>query len=572
MRDVAQCVADCFESTLAYSTPAYISLDVPRSVTLLYRSGRAKPMGRLALDVTDANTAVTSFRLQLADPNGSYVTFANNSTSLFFAKNTAGSTRIAAEFDANAIPTSAKQYTAYVTSYSGSTQGVTGSVAVRIIVINDQNSPLGAGVDMPGFQRIFTNQPGGVLVTDGSGSASFFTGSCSPGTTCAFTAPAGDFSKLSTTSLGYRRIYPDSTVVQFNSSGQETSVGDRFGTTTTISYAWSAENNSYMPAKITDPTGDSITFSYRTAAEVSYKAGSLGAISWQGAHYSAFGVLPVGNLEHLVDADHLCCDVAIYDSQHRLIQFNKRAGPATGYAYRYGATLDYSEASAITLANGTMASPRVTLRNAADALLASAAAGNGTSTTPLAVPSDLRAVVVTPRGDTTFYRLNRFGSADTAKAPLTNAAVAQFDTMTGQLLRSVSPTGDVTRYTWSANKLTQVFDSTAGKTVNYGYETSSSLPNHISGSVAEQWFTYDHTKTGWPLLTSKVGVSTATPTTYLFDAYGRPTSVSDPSGHTTSYGYQTAGLRNRTSVTTPNGQSQTFGYDTWGRVVSTTDP
>jgi hypothetical protein len=52
-RDVSMCVADCFESTFSFSTPAYISLDVPRSVTLLYRSGRAYPHGTLTLDVSD---------------------------------------------------------------------------------------------------------------------------------------------------------------------------------------------------------------------------------------------------------------------------------------------------------------------------------------------------------------------------------------------------------------------------------------------------------------------------------------------------------------------------------------
>jgi hypothetical protein len=132
MRDVSQCVADCFESTLAYTTPAYVSLDVPRSVTLLYRSGRARPMGRVTLDVRDTSSAVTSFRLMLTDPNGALQTFSNGSTSLYFARNTTTGqpTRLVAEFDANNIPTSAKLYTAYVTSFAGGIQTVTGSVAV----------------------------------------------------------------------------------------------------------------------------------------------------------------------------------------------------------------------------------------------------------------------------------------------------------------------------------------------------------------------------------------------------------------------------------------------------------
>jgi hypothetical protein len=105
--DVSGCVADCFETVYDYTTPAYVSRDVPRSVTLRYRSGRARPYGRIALDLIEANPSITAMRLQLRHPNGSYVTFMNGSTSLYFARNTTGPTRVMAEFDASAISTSA---------------------------------------------------------------------------------------------------------------------------------------------------------------------------------------------------------------------------------------------------------------------------------------------------------------------------------------------------------------------------------------------------------------------------------------------------------------------------------
>jgi hypothetical protein len=117
---------------------------VPRFVTLRYRSGRAKPYGRLALDAIEANPAITAMRLQLRYPNGSYVTFTNGSTSLFFARKTTGPTRLMAEFDAGALPTSANLYTADITTYvAGGTQVITISSAVRIIVENEINSPFG---------------------------------------------------------------------------------------------------------------------------------------------------------------------------------------------------------------------------------------------------------------------------------------------------------------------------------------------------------------------------------------------------------------------------------------------
>jgi len=575
-RDVSMCVADCFESTLSYATPAYTSLDVPRSATLLYRSGRAYPQGTVTLDVTDPYATATSFRLKLKDSTGAYLTFSNNSTELYFARNPSGPTRIVAQFPASTIKTSAALYTAEVTMIWPSGMQGTAPATVRIIVLNATNSPYGAGVELVGVQRIWFNQSGGVLVTDGTGSATFFSGTCNVNTACSYTSPSGEFSTLSTNGGFFYRTYPDGTNLTYYQGGHHRATVDRFGSTTYIDYGWNGPYSDYVPTAITDPTGQVIALNYRDAANAgtSYLVGSMGQILIQGgARWANFGVLPSGNLEHLVDADNVCCDVASYDGQHRLTQVTSKVGPVTNYAYRYGATLAYTDAPSVTLDSNVVARPRLTLRNAADALLtAGAVTGSGSSTAPLAILADRRAIVIGPRNDSTFLSLNRFGSADTVKAPLTPLASAKYDSLTGQLVRSVAPTGDVVRYTWSANKLTQTYDSTAGKTVNIGYETSYSLPNHIYGSVAEQWLTYDQTKAGWPLQTSKVGSSTAPVTTYVTDAFGRPTSITDPGGHTTSYVYQSTGLRNRTSVTTPSGQTTTYGRDTWGRVVGVTDP
>jgi RHS repeat-associated protein len=575
--DVSQCVADCFETTFSYSTPPYISLDQPRSVTLLYRSGRARPYGRLQLGAIDGNASTTSFRLQLTDANGVNVTFSNGATSLFFAKKTADTTRIAAEFNASAIPTSGRLYTAAVTSFAGATALGTTYRAVRIIVLNDQASPYGAGVDVVGLQRILSNQSDGVLVTDGTGSASFFSGSCGPLSVCSFGSPPGDFSVLKTTGSGYRRAYPDSTIVTFNSLGQETSIKDRFGTTTQISYTWSNENSAYMPTTITDPTGQVITMYFRTTADAgsTYKPGSLGYIQSQGARIAYFGVLaPNGNLEHLVDFDGQWFGTAGYDTQHRITQMTNKLGGTTNYAYLYGKTLKNVDVPAVTINGLPGIQPRILYREAYSGLYSAADSGRGsTYSSAIAVPTfDIRAAINDPLGYGTYYTLNRFGSPTVVYAPLTNPAYATYDTLTGQLKRTVSPTGDVTKYTWVAEKLTQTFDSTAGKTINVGYETAYALPQHVYGSVVDQYFTYDKTKTGWPLKELRLGSSTAQPTTYVTDVFGRPTSVTDPQFHTTLYGYQTTGLRNSVSVTAPNGQATTFGRDSWGRVVSTTDP
>ena len=574
-RDVGMCVADCFESTLSYTLPAYTSLDVPRSVTMLYRSGSAYPHGKVSLDVTAANApSGSTFRLRLRDSAGTYIAFKNQSTSLFFARNASGATRIVAEFDATQIPTSARLYTAEVSTIkSDGTLFGTSLALVRIIVLNDRNSPFGAGVRVVGIQRMVATT-GGMLVTDGSGSAAFFAGDCpNVNVACAFTSPAGEFSTLATASGFYKRTYPDGSSVWFYPGGHHRSSQDRFGSATYIDYTYNGSYSDYVPTAVTDPAGQSITFQYRNVDWLyGWKQGSLGNI------HTPMGDAPIGidtanNAQHWVELGGGTYRWRMTYGANNLLDtaFNKASAPFK-HVYRYGATLAYTDAPAIKLAGDTIAQPRVTLRDAWAQLLDSAAAVKGTGTgNALVVPTESRASIIDPRGNITYLRLNRFGLADTVKAPLTNPAIAQYDSLTGQLKRSLSPTGDVVRYTWSGEKLTQTYDSTAGKTISIEYETSYSLPKRIYGDATPQWFTYDQTKAGWPLLTSKVGNSSATPTTYAFDQYGRPTSITDPSNHTTTYGYQTSGLRNLLSVTGPNGRSNTVGRDTWGRVVSSTD-
>jgi hypothetical protein len=262
---------------------------------------------------------------------------------------------------------------------------------VRIIVLNDRTSIYGAGVDMVGLQRMFTNQTGGVLVTDGTGSASFFGGACTPTISSSFTAPAGDFSTLATTGAGYRRTYRDGSVVTFNSRGQETSSADRFGTATQVSYVWSAETGQYVPAAITDPTGQAITFHFRTAAEAgsTYTPGSLSDIVVQGVHNAKFGILaPNGNLEHFLDVDGVWTGVAGYDTQHRITQFTNKQGGTTNFGYAYGRTLKTIDVPAVTINGVPGIQPRTQFRDAYSGLYTAADSGRGaTYSTAIPVPT-----------------------------------------------------------------------------------------------------------------------------------------------------------------------------------------
>jgi RHS repeat-associated protein len=576
-RDVSQCVADCFESTLSFTTPPYISLDVPRSATLLYRSGSAYPQGKLTLDANAPTApAGSTFRLQLVDQNAAYVPFSNGTTALYFARNTTGPTRIVAQFDATQIPTSARLYSARVSTIkSDGTVFGTAVASVRIIAINDQNSPYGAGVSLVGVQRILFNQSDGVLVTDGTGSATFFSGTCDVNTTCTYTSPSGEFSTLSTNAGWFYRTYPDGTQLRYYPDGHHFTTVDRFGSTTQVNYGYNGPYADYFPLSITDPSGQSISFGYRDANWLyGWKLGSLGNIH-----------TPAGDAPIAIDgANNAVQWVELgggtyrwrmtYLAQHQLDTAFAKDSSVWKHVYRYGATLAYRDAPAIKIDSGVMRNPRITLRNTGDALLlGGAASGGGSSyTTPLAVLTDARAIVIGPRNDSTLYSLNSFGAPQKTYAPLMPVDSAEYNAA-GQVVRTISPTGMDMRYTWSAEKLIKVQNVTQGSQDSIVYATQFSLPAQIiSSNSPGLWYMYDQAKTGWPLQTTRIGSSTATPTTHYADAKGRDTAVVDPGGHWTKQYYAAAGLQNTDSVRSPNGTLTRIGRDGWGRVISTTDP
>jgi RHS repeat-associated protein len=579
-RDPSLCIADCFETTFGYATPAYISRDTPRSVALLYRSGRAKPYGRVTLDVTPRTGTTTAYRLQLVDPNGANVQFTNGSTSLFFANGVLG-TRVVGEFDASLIPTSARLYTVNVTGYNGTTPEGTTSDTVRIIIVNGKTSFFGAGVDMAGFQKLYDNasQSGGVLITEGSGAASFFRGSCTPSVTCTFTSPGGDFSVLTTGSNQYKRTYPDGMVVTFDNAGNELSAVDRFGAATSIAYSTNV-NGTVVPWAIGDGTGKTIDLRYRTASDPPYQPGSLTTITAPtGGRRAEFRVYAAsGNLQQVLDVDNLSYAVLGYDTQHLLTSITDKKGFTTNYRYAYGRpAIDTVDAPNVTIYDGSSVRPRTLFREPYSGLFYAAMLGGGTSATNL-IPAptfDIRAAVTDPLGYSTFFSLNRFGSPQITYTPLTpRSDSAQYDDATGLVTRTVSHTGVEVRYTWDVGgKLTNVKNVTLGTNDSTVYASQFALPvQTISDNSIGQWFTYNQTKTGWPLQYSRLGDSTATPTTYYPDALGRDTAVVDPAGHRTSSYPKSSGLQNTDSVRAPNTQVTWFKRDTLGRVVATRSP
>lgn len=493
-RDATKCVADCFDATVSYTTPAYFSMDTPRSVTLLYRSSQARPMGFVQIDATDnTGPAPDVMSIRLKRPDGTWVTFTNGSQELFYADSALGTSRLAAQFDASGLATGDSNYTVVAHSWrSGVFQEAT--YPIRVFILNEQTSPFGAGWSIPGFQRLFPLSDASVAITEGDGSIAFFKIDLCPSSpsSCTFINPPGDFTTVSTNGVwpiaGYTRAYPDGTVIFFNASGLVTSVRDRFGRLQT-SYGYNASN---LLVAITDSTGKADSLAYDANNK-------LRSIRDPGGRVDSITVDASGNLTRIKDAVGGLPFQGTYDANHRLIGRTDRRGGAWGVAYDFAGKAAADTAPQIT-ANGQPLRPVVGYGSFEKAVLIDPASGRGTSTNNPAlriIGTTIRVSVTNPRRITTTYAPDRFGAATRIEEPL--GRTTSFlrdgdshvvrDSLPEGLLTANPARGHIHRYIWSGPtgrlkaNLAQVWDSATQRTINYTYDNTYNLLTLMSGDV-----------------------------------------------------------------------------------------
>jgi len=574
-RNTALCAAGCFDAVVGYSTPAYYSMDTPRSVTVLYSSATAYPRGVVQLDVTDPSVRhADKFSLSLKRPNNSDVNFTNGSTELFFTANTAPGavTRLAGQFDASTDTTRAYQYTANVKSYwtTGADSGTMkqSSVPVRVLVVNEKWSAMGAGWSIAGLQRLYFVGDS-IMVTDGSGSAAFFSRTgCASG--CTYTSPTGDFSVLTkrasvSDSVQYDRKYPDGTTASFTTDGRLKYLTDRFSNTVTYGYDGSGRLTS-----VTDPAGKSLT--------LAYTSGKLATITDPGGRVSRFSVNGTsGDLSSIRDPSGACAYTfqGSYDSNHRLTQRTDRAGSTWLLRYDFASRL-LSDSTPAVLAGGTTQRLGTKYTSTESAVLIDPSSGSGSSSSPATqrVRDSVRAVVVSTTGDTVRYAVDAFGAPTRVEQPLVKTVAVVTRDAASHAVKSVTTVRGVAVQTdsavWSGSLLTKEIDVTSGLSATHAYDTRFQIDTLTSGST-QRVRSYVNSTGKWvdSVRTGSAGTDTVTKLTH--DSRGRTTKIEDPKGDTTRYTFQTTGFQNTSSVARGN-RVTSYAYDAYGRLVTTTLP
>jgi len=584
-RDVSKCVAACFDAVASYATPPYFSLDVPRSIQLIYTSAQAKPMGLVQVDATDTTSvSPVKMSLLLRRPDGTFVNFTNGSQELFFVW-AAGANRLVAQFDASTLASGAYAYVAVVRSYRADNSFRENLAPVRVLISNEQNSPFGAGWSIAGLQRLFFQSDSSIAITEGNGSVAYFGSAASCQSSCSYPSSASDFSTLTSRgswpdNVKFDRRYPDGTTYSFFTDGRLAYVKDRFGNTITYSY-----NGANLLTAIVDPAGKADSLGYSGSNKLLW-------IKDPGGRLDSVTIDASSNLTRIRDYAGGLPFQGSYDGNHRLLGWSDRRGGAWGVSYDFSGKVASDTAPQVT-ASGQQLRPTRLYTSIEKGILVDPASGYGTSGNPAPHinTSALRATVTNPRGYTTAYALDRYGAPTRIEEPLGRTTAFQRDT-SAHVTRDSLPSGQVIKYTWSGPNLTQRWDSATGRTINYLYEMTYNRDTLVYGDV-------DTVRNRWHggHLDSTLVTGWGAWQTYTYSPSGRLLTRTDPGAHGAIYHYQATGFQNLDTVTSTAGgytigkvtrqydghgqpltavnevgSTTTLVYDSTGRVFKTIGP
>jgi RHS repeat-associated protein len=569
LRDASRC-ADCLGATMSYATPAYMSLDAPRSVALLYSSAHARPRALVQVDAFDNSlTPPSHMSLRLRWPDQSYASLTTGGTEVFYSASN-DTNRLAAQLAADTLLTGAYDLTAVVRSWWGA-EWREATIPVRILVVNEVASELGWGWTMPGLQRLrVRTSDNAIVLTEGDGSILFFARqSCDGSGNCAYLSPDGDFSELRyTTSSGkYTRRAPDGVVATFDGSGRLESIADRFGNVTTFGHT------AGQLTSVTDPAGKVITLGYG----VNGIYGAPGRLAWirdPAGRTTDIRYDAAGNVSAIRDPDGVEGLRASYDGDHRVISQWDRTNAQTDFAYDvYGGLASVTAPQVSTTDAGVVRLVTV-LRSLPAAVLPASGRGGSAANAGLRVHPDSAWISETsPRGASSRMRVDRFGSPvlleERDPRGVMHMTRWSYDSK-GRLTSQATAKGATSTYRWTGPDVVEMNEPSAGRRIELAYEAAYHQVSEIrqNGTLILRNFYGVNGR----LDSAKVDTAF---TRYTYDGRGRILTMTDPEGHRTTMVYQTTGFQNTQSITVPGGSGgsarTSYSHDAYGRVQSATD-
>lgn len=559
------CAADCFAATAVASTAPYVSLDVPRSVALVYHGDRVALRPFVQADVSLAAGAdqLRQLKLEVKQPSGQSITFLNGESVLTFAPGAAmtQAVRLAGQFDAttNAMGATGIYPVSIIVTATFDDHQEQQTIASKIMIVNERTSPVARGWTIAGVQRIYeqTSSDSSVLITEGDGSAVHFARSGS-----AYVAPAGEFTRLAVSGVGadrkWVRASPDSTKWQFNYLGELEYVTDRRGNRINYGYLNGRLDVIYDPFRKVGGVLVYTKLRYGTYGLYQVEEPGLNG-SLNGGRVTTFTVEADATLRVVQDPDGGQTAYG-YDGDLRLTSVTDRRNATVTYVYRNDASwkLAGTRSPVVRIDVGaglTRDSTLVTKLDAWQTVGVPTSLTNEAPATPVN-SADVEGVTTDPAGHVTRFTVDRWG----------------------QPLRVTDAVGNVTRTIRNADGLPTQITSPVGTTDAYTYSgafVSTATPSGQPTTYFEYGPYGQLSKTygNGPLIEHFIGtqgridstkVGGQFRTNYIYDSLGRLTKVVDPQSHTTQFGYDPVS-GNRDSVRTHDGNGFKIRFDRYGR-------
>jgi RHS repeat-associated protein len=500
-------------------------------VSLIYNSttANAQPifLAQYQLPAGQAVPATITAQLTFNGTPGSQVVY--NTSNL----NPGDWVQIALQGDATGLSTG--RYPWQIAIINGTTTTYNGNVDI----VNQASSPFGAGWSLSNVEQLVPVSGSGVMLVQPGGTSLWFADGTQGGT---FVTPAGDFSTLVQNLDGtYTRTLTDGTVINFDSSGRQTSMADRDGNTTTYGYT------NGLLTTITDMNNQVTT--------LTYTGGQLTAIT-DPANRSATLAYTGNQLTSITDPANDVWGYA-YDTSNDLTTLTDPNNHATTFAYNAA-----SRVATVTQADLT------TEQLTAQQMNGLAAPGSGTVANPapaVLLATGAQAQYTDPNNQvwTTGLDWLGFGLNTSDIDPLGDAALTYRDA-NGLPWLSADALGRRTR---------DFFDSQGNVTEDVAADDTTQQYNYNQFSEVTQ-YTDQENNVSTDTYNTKGDLTQTTDalnniTTYAYNPAGLVTSTTDPLLHTTTYGYDT--LNRLTTVTDALNNVKSFGYDTASNVTSQTD-
>lgn len=554
---MGRCATGCFAATYAQSTVSYISLDVPRNVTLVYHGDRVWPKPFVHLNVQKpSGTTPQTIWLQVKKA-GVFQTFVNGETLLKFTAASSGWQRIGGQLRDSTWATGMQDVEIVVTWNYASGSPTQQVWATKLLVVNEKSSPIARGWTLAGVQRGYHQPDSSLLITEGDGSAVLFRKSGS-----TFVAPAGEFSAVTINGKGWKRRYADSTSVYLDSAGRMTDVYDRFNNRTQFLYT----AGTYRLITIRDPNSQDLVLAYGTYGLASIRDNITPF------RYTNITVPSDTTLTAIQDPDGVSTTFQ-YDGSKRLWKVTDRRGSMTTLAYQTISSKSTGKLTTVTapavpiFGEGTVA-PVVSYTPWQPVGVPYAT----TASTPYALvrPDTVYGRITDPGGHVTRFTVGRWGQPVAQIDALADTTITTYDA-NGLPIRVVYPTGVKDTIGYNASGL-PIFVRAAGRdSATYIRYAAWAQPDSVWGYQVPlvRNFIGPNGRVDSTLTLSAAGAAV---TKYLYDARGRIERVTDPENHLAGRTWYLGTNGNRSRDSLPGNRQTYYSYDTRGRRTNTSTP